>query len=195
MCRPGLSLRRPFASLRRLRLGRAGAPIAQPVLRAGASSVRVMGIDPGTRRVGYAILEREPGRPLRALAYGVIHPRADAPIAVRLLHIQEELRRLIRRWKPDAAALESAFYGKSIPAALRIGEGRGAALVAASGEGVPVSSYAPAEVKKAVVGNGAAHKRQVQAMACSLLSLGKARLPLDASDALAIALCHAHRAP
>ncbi len=154
-----------------------------------------MGVDPGTLRVGYAVLAREAGKPLFPLAYGVIRPGAGDPIERRLLHIHDELSRLIRRWKPDAVALEAAFFGKSIPAALRIGEGRGAALVAAAAAGVPVTSYAPSQVKKAVVGHGTADKRQVQAMTQALLGMEAPATPLDASDALAIALCHVHRVP
>ena len=159
-----------------------------------ARGLRVMGIDPGTRRVGYAIVQMEgPGRP-RALAYGVIRTPADDPIDRRLRRIHEELQALLEKWAPSSVAIESAFYGRSVSAALRIGEGRGAAIVAAAARGIPVASYAPAVVKKAVVGNGLAHKRQVMAMVQVLLGLGKTPIPLDASDALGIALCHLARA-
>lgn len=158
--------------------------------RMSVAPLRVMGIDPGTLRVGYAVLAG--GGSPRALAWGVIRPPAGDAIARRLAFIHAALSELLKRWAPDAVAIESAFYGKSIPAALRIGEGRGAAMAAAAGLGIAVASYSPAEVKKAVVGNGAAHKRQVQTMARSLLAL-KEPMPYDASDALAVAICHLHR--
>ena len=159
----------------------------------GAPGLRVMGIDPGTRRVGYAVVEMAgPGRP-RALAYGVIRTPPDDPIDRRLRHIHETLSALLAEWAPASVAVESAFYGRSVSAALRIGEGRGAALVAAAARGIPVASYAPSVVKKAVVGNGLAHKRQVMAMVQVLLGLGPSPIPLDASDALGIALCHLAR--
>jgi crossover junction endodeoxyribonuclease RuvC len=165
-----------------------------PLALQGAGGLRVMGIDPGTRRVGYAVVQRDlPGRP-RALAYGVIRTPPGDPIDRRLRRIHERLQALLARWAPASVAIESAFYGRSVSAALRIGEGRGAAIVAAAARGIPVASYAPAVVKKAVVGNGLAHKRQVLAMVQVLLGLGGTPIPLDASDALAIALCHLARA-
>ncbi len=176
--------------LRGSRLSPAMPPRALP----GAAGLRVMGIDPGTRRVGYAVVQMEgPGRP-RALAYGVIRTPPDDPIDRRLRRIHEELQALLATWAPASVAIESAFYGRSVSAALRIGEGRGAAIVAAAARGIPVASYAPAVVKKAVVGNGLAHKRQVLAMVRVLLGLGATPIPLDASDALGIALCHLARA-
>ena len=154
--------------------------------------MRVIGIDPGTRIVGYGVVETEGSR-LIPVAFGAIrvNPRTDYPL--RLRRIFEELVRVIREQQPDEAAIEDAFYGKSISAAFRMGEGRGVAMLAVAIENTPLFQYSPAEVKKAVVGNGRAHKSQVQEMTRVLLSLPETPKPEDAADALAIAICHCNR--
>ena len=167
----------------------------QPPRRPSATALRVMGIDPGTLRVGYAVLALEKGetRP-RVLDFGVIRAKAGDPVDRRLGWIHRELSRLIEAWSPASVGVEAAFHGKGAMAALRIGEGRGAAIAAAASRGLPVASYPPAVVKKAITGNGAASKGQVQAMAQTLLGVDASGFPFDASDALAVALCHLWRA-
>ena len=155
--------------------------------------MRILGIDPGTRACGYGVIEVD-GPDARAVDYGVIKSR-DASLPRRLDVIHRGLVAVIERHRPDVAALEGAFFGRSASSALKIGEGRGVAIVAASSHGLEVAEYAPAEVKKAVVGTGRAHKSQVQQMVRLLLNLPELPEPEDAADALAIALCHFHRLP
>jgi crossover junction endodeoxyribonuclease RuvC len=155
--------------------------------------VRVLGIDPGTRSVGFGVVDAEGSR-LRPVTFGVVAPgrmKGDLPARLHAIHLG--LREAIREHAPDAVAIEEAFYGKSVQSALRIGEGRGVALLAAAAEGVPVHQYPPATVKKAVTGSGNAHKSQVGRMVRVLLSLS-GDLPEDAADALAVAICHLNRA-
>ncbi len=156
-------------------------------------SRRVLGIDPGTRSVGIGVVEARGSR-LVPVAFEVIAPgRMGGDVPARLRTIHEGIREAIRRHAPDAVALEEAFYGKSVQSALRIGEGRGVAILAAALEGVPVHQYPPATIKKAVAGSGAAHKSQVNRMVRVLLGIAK-EVPEDAADALAAAVCHLNRA-
>jgi crossover junction endodeoxyribonuclease RuvC len=155
--------------------------------------MKVLGVDPGTLVCGYGLVEADGDR-LRALEYGVVRSSAD-DLPERLKAIYEGLCTVIERFEPDVVAVEGAFFGKNVRSALKIGEGRGVALLAAAVNGRPVAEYAPAMVKKAVVGSGRAHKSQVQQMVRVLLELPELPTPEDASDALAIAICHLHRLP
>jgi len=155
--------------------------------------MRVLGIDPGTRVVGYGLVERQ-GLRILAVGFGAIRAPMSLPYAERLLRIRDEIVRVIKKEQPNAVAIEEAFYGKSASAALRMGEGRGVALVAIAQESRPLFQYSPAEVKKAVVGNGRAHKSQVQEMVRMILGLREAPEPEDAADALAVAICHCNLA-
>jgi crossover junction endodeoxyribonuclease RuvC len=154
--------------------------------------VRVLGIDPGTYKVGYGIVETDRGR-LRAGAFGILRPPERDPYPKRLLAIYRGLLDVIEREKPDEAALEEVFYGRSIKTALRMGEGRGVAILAAECARLPVAEYAATLVKKSVVGSGGAGKHQVKEMVRIILGLPKPPGE-DAADALAIAICHCHRA-
>ncbi len=155
--------------------------------------MRILGIDPGTKVCGWGVV-RADGPSTEAVEFGVVSGgNADEP--VRLKTIFQGLTEMIERTDPDVAAVEGAFYGKNVRTALKIGEARGVALLAAAGQGVEVVEYAPATVKKSVVGSGRAHKSQVQKMVRALLHLPEEQeLPEDAADALALALCHAQRA-
>jgi crossover junction endodeoxyribonuclease RuvC len=155
--------------------------------------MRILGIDPGTQVCGYGLIDTD-GPDARAVDYGVVKSR-ERVLALRLRDIHRGLTAVIDRHHPDVAALEGAFYGKNVRSALKIGEGRGAALVAAAEAGMEVVEYAPAEVKKAVAGTGRAHKSQVQQMVRVILNLRELPEPEDAADALAIAICHFHRMP
>jgi len=112
---------------------------------------------------------------------------------LRLKKIYSELQLVIDRFHPDEFAIESAFYGRNAQSALKLGHARGVAILAAVEQEIPTTEYSPREVKKAVVGNGAASKEQVQFMVKSLLRAPKSQMLLDTSDALATAICHHHR--
>jgi len=155
--------------------------------------MRILGIDPGTRVVGYGAVETRGSRIVH-VAHGVIRAKTGGAYAERLRSIFDGLTSVIIEQRPDVAAVEEAFYGKSVQSALRMGEGRGVAIISVAVNNVPLFEYAPAEVKKAVVGNGRAHKSQVQEMVRVLLGLREAPSPEDAADALAVAICHCNRA-
>jgi len=154
--------------------------------------MRILGIDPGTRVVGYGVIEAS-GTRIAPVAFGAIRARPGDSYAVRLRRIFEGLTRIVREHRPEEAAIEEAFYGKSVSAALRMGEGRGVAMVAAALQDLPLWQYSPAEVKKSVVGSGRAHKVQIQEMVRMLLGLPDVPKPEDAADALAVAICHSNR--
>ncbi len=156
------------------------------------SAYRVLGIDPGTRIVGLGVVDREGGR-LKVVAFKVVAPgrmKGDIPARLRVIH--EGITAAIEEFSPDAVAIEEAYYGKSVQSALRIGEGRGVAILAAAQAGIAVEQYPPATVKKAVTGSGNAHKSQVGHMIKVLLSIAD-EVPEDAADALAVAICHLNR--
>lgn len=152
--------------------------------------MRVLGIDPGTHRTGFGILESA-GQNYKLVICGTIRAASKDPIAKRLLHIFESLQKNIQSYKPDVVALETLFFAKDIQAVERIGAARACAMLAASKEGIEVVEYASTAVKKSVTGNGRAAKEQVQFMVKRLLNLKDAPA-VDASDALAIAMCHLH---
>lgn len=159
------------------------------------ANARIFGIDPGTNVVGYGVIDLEDGD-MSLIAAGAIRAGSrGSAIAERLARIHGELSLLIAKHRPSIVVLEQAFYGKSIQAAIRLGEGRGVALLAASQAGIDVAEYSPAIVKKAVVGFGTADKSQVGSMVQALLRLPAPLQPADASDALALAICHGHRFP
>ena len=152
--------------------------------------MRILGIDPGTRFFGYGVIERlGPGR-VRYVECGVLQPKRGEELAARLADIAEGLREVIDELAPTVVAVEGVFHGVNPRSALQLGHSRGVALAAAGAKALTVHEYAPATVKRAVAGNGAATKGQVQTMVRALCGL--ARSPaLDASDALAVAICHA----
>ncbi|MBO9371608.1 MAG: crossover junction endodeoxyribonuclease RuvC [Chloroflexi bacterium] len=153
--------------------------------------MRVLGIDPGTATTGYGVVE-ETGEGLRALAYGVVTTPPDLPLPQRLQAIYRELRRLVREWQPDAAAVEELYFNVNVRTAMSVGQARGVALLAMADEGLTVAEYGPGEVKQALTGYGGAEKRQMQEMVRMLLGLPSIPRPDDAADALAVAICHLH---
>jgi len=155
--------------------------------------MRVLGIDPGTATTGYGVVE-ESGEGLRALAYGVVTTPPDLPLPQRLQAIYRELRRLVREWQPDAAAVEELYFNVNVRTAMGVGQARGVALLAMADEGLTVAEYGPREVKQALTGYGGAEKRQMQEMVRMLLGLPSIPRPDDAADALAVAICHLHSA-
>ena len=149
----------------------------------------VLGIDPGSRRCGYGVVERSGSR-LVALEAGVVEP-GDQSLAGRLAVLLQGLSEVIARSRADAVSIESAFCGASARSALVLGQARGVALAAAARAGLPVFEYAPAEVKRALTGSGRAHKGQMMRTARALLGVEVACA--DEADALAVAVCHLAR--
>ena len=151
--------------------------------------MRVLGIDPSLQSTGFGIVEEDAGR-LRPVAYGIIKPPAKLPLHLKLADIRNELETLIRTYAPAEAAIENPFYAQNMKTALLLGQVRGAVLIAVAGTGCALAEYSALEIKKAVTGYGQADKDQVQTMVRSLLELDDEAIPLDASDALAAAICH-----
>ncbi len=156
------------------------------------NSVIVLGVDPGTLVTGYGIVVRK-GSEIRMLGCGTIKNGSGHSMPLRLQKIYDELSAVIEKYRPDEFAIESAFYGKNAQSALKLGHARGVSILAAVEHEIPTTEYSPREVKKAVVGNGAAAKEQVQYMVKSLLHTPHSRMVLDTSDALAVAICHLQR--
>ena len=152
--------------------------------------VRIIGIDPGLRNTGWGIIEAE-GTRLSYVADGSVHSDADAPLATRLLQIHTQLAVILLRHGPDEAAIEETFVNKDARATLKLGQARGAAMLAPALAGISVAEYAPNVVKKSVVGAGHAEKDQVKHMVKVLLPRAELN-SADSIDALAIAICHAH---
>jgi len=154
--------------------------------------VRVLGIDCGSERTGYGVIESDGGTH-RMLAAGVIRTSAKQPFPERLLEIAKGLRVVIRLHLPEAAAVEDVFYSANVKTALKLAHVRGVALLAAAEAGLELAEYSALEVKTSVVGYGRAEKCQVQVMVRSLLGVSQAIESEDACDALAVAICHATR--
>lgn len=154
--------------------------------------MRVLGIDCGTERTGYGIIDSD-GRSHRLIEAGVIRTSPARPLETRLAHIAGELRELIRRHAPEAAAVEEVFYAANVKTMLKLAHVRGAALLVIAEAGLEFGEYSPLEIKTSVVGYGRAEKQQVQMMVGSLLRLDHALESEDASDACAAAICHATR--
>jgi crossover junction endodeoxyribonuclease RuvC len=151
--------------------------------------MRVLGIDPSLRSTGFGVIESR-GSELRPLVYGIIKPTPSLPVHLKLAEIREEIEKVIESYGPDEAALENPFFARNVKTALLLGQVRGAVLVAVAGRNCGLHEYSALEIKKAVTGYGQAGKDQVQVMVRTLLSLGEDRIPEDASDALAAAICH-----
>ncbi|MCX7650044.1 MAG: crossover junction endodeoxyribonuclease RuvC [Flavobacteriales bacterium] len=149
----------------------------------------ILGIDPGSLHMGYAILKGQGGQ-WKTQAVGVLELNKITDIYQRLAHIFNTVERLIKSHQPTALAIEAPYYGKSVPSMLKLGRAQGVAIAAAVQSGIPVFEYAPRRIKQSVTGRGAAGKEQVQAMLRHLGLLPPQEKRLDASDALAVALCH-----
>ena len=159
------------------------------------AAVIIVGIDPGTRVTGWGVVSLDGGEP-RAVACDVIAPDAKWPVERRLERIFLDLRDIVARFGPAAVAIEEPFVGTNVRSAMAIGEARTVAMLAATLAGVPVHQYPPARIKQVVAGYGQGDKQQVREMLRLQLGLVDAPKDLNASDALAVALCHAvhHRA-
>ena len=153
--------------------------------------MRILGVDPGSKRTGYGCIETNGSRH-RVVICGALAPPARATFPEKLLAIHTGLSELLARHRPDSVAIEDLFYARNARSALKLGHVRGVVMLAASEAGLPVAEYTPTEVKRAVVGYGRAEKQQVQQMVALLLGLDPPPSPLDVSDALAVAVCHSH---
>ncbi len=154
--------------------------------------MRILGIDPGSGSTGYGLIETD-GSQHKAILYGAIKTQTRQPFHVRLLTIYRGLTRILGQEKADIMAIEEVFYATNVQSALRLGHARGIALLVAAQQGLAVSEYSPLEIKNAVVGYGRAEKDQIQTMVRLLLELPEIPSPDHAADALAVAICHAHR--
>ena len=153
--------------------------------------MKIFGIDPGCERTGYGCIETDGSRQ-RILVCGAIATRTASTFPEKLLAIHSRLVALLGECRPDGVAIESLFHATNVRSALKLGHARGVAMLAAVEAGLPVAEYTPAEIKRAVVGYGRAEKHQVQEMVKLILGLGVPPSSYDASDALAVAICHAN---
>ncbi len=154
--------------------------------------MRVLGIDCGGEVTGYGVVEQGSDGHLRHVTSGAIKLSLRNTLAMRLSHLFSELRTVIQLHRPDVAAIEDVFYALNAKTALKLGQVRGVAMLAASSCGLEIAEYAPLTIKSAVVGYGKAEKEQVQQMVARLLALSEPPRPADVADALAIAICHLH---
>ncbi len=155
--------------------------------------MRIVGIDCGTERTGFGVIDTD-GRSHQFVDAGVIRTKPIEPLEKRLHVIARELRSVINAYSPAAAAVEEVFHAVNAKSALKLAHVRGVALLLAAEAGLSVSEYSPLEVKISVVGYGRAEKQQVQMMVLSLLGIGRQFESFDATDALAVAICHGTRA-
>ncbi len=153
--------------------------------------MRILGLDPGSIATGYGLVERQGSRVVH-IVHGTLRPPRGGTLPDRLAFLHRELARILEEHRPEFAVIERIFAGRSIRAALVLGQARGVALAAIAATGIPISEVSPQQVKLAVTGSGAADKTQVQAMVRRLLALAIAP-PRDAADALAAALCIAQQ--
>jgi len=152
---------------------------------------RILGIDPGFGRVGYAVVAAQ-GNDLRLLVCDAIITSTALSYPQRLQQIYEQLDAIIAQYQPTEAAIEELFFGRNVTTAIAVAQARGVAVLALTQKGLSIAEYTPSEVKLAVTGYGAARKEQVGYMVCHLLHLSAVPKPDDAADAAAIAICHAH---
>ena len=153
--------------------------------------MRILGIDCGSRITGYGVIEAK-GRERRSVGYGAIRLPAERDLAERLLSLAESLEEVLRRFEPEEVAIEDVFAKRNIRSAFVLASVRGAAMLTAARAGLKVASYTPSQVKSSVAGYGNAGKKEVRQMVGVLLGVREAVKPLDISDALAVAYCHAN---
>jgi len=154
--------------------------------------VIILGIDPGLANTGWGVVEHEGSR-CRCLAYGCITTSPDEPLSRRLSQVHDELVAVIERYGPTEASLENLYFSTNAKTAFATGQARGVAVLATANTGLELAEYGPGEIKMAVVGTGSADKHQVQYMVRVVLALPGIPEPDHAADALAAAICHAHR--
>lgn len=155
--------------------------------------MRVLGVDPGLTRMGVGVVEGRIGSPMAMVAAGVVRTPADEPIHRRLLAVDEQINEWLDEYKPDAVAVERMFAQEGVRTIMGTAQAAGIAMVAAARRGLPVAMHTPSEVKAAITGDGRAQKDQVAAMVVRILKLSEVPKPVDATDALALAICHVWR--
>lgn len=156
--------------------------------------IRILGVDPGSQITGWGLVTLS-GDELTCLDFGVIRPPANVDLSNRLLHIHEEMKRLLAEKDPAEVAVEELYVARNVRSALTLGHARGAILLACAGQGVRLSEYPANTIRQAVLGQGgsAATKERVAFMVQAILSLEEIPKPADITDALACAICHAHK--
>ncbi len=152
--------------------------------------MQILGIDPGSVITGYGLIEATKGKVVH-LDNGGIFTSSKEPFSERLCHIHEQIESLLEKFSPDAVAIENIFIAKNVSSTLKLGHARGAAIVAIAKAKIPLFEYSALQVKQAITGYGHASKEQIQKMIQSLLKLPETAFK-DASDALAVAICHLH---
>ena len=155
--------------------------------------MRVLGVDPGLTRCGVGIVEGAIGSPIALIEVGVILTPTDAPLEQRLLDLDQQLSEWVNLWKPDVIAVERVFSQHNVRTVMGTGQAAGVALLIAAKAGIPVMMHTPSEVKASVTGSGRANKAQVATMVQKVLNLETIPKPVDATDALALAICHIWR--
>ena len=155
--------------------------------------MRVLGIDPGLTRCGLGVVDGSVGRALTMVAVDTVRTPPDLPLAQRLLAIEGAVAAWVERFEPDAVAIERVFSQHNVRTVMGVAQVSGVVITAAARRGLPVALHTPSEVKAAVTGSGRADKAQVAAMVTRVLRLAEAPRPADASDALALAICHVWR--
>ena len=151
--------------------------------------MKILGIDPGLVQTGFGVISVN-GSNFSLVDYGIIKPDTKVDLSHRLLTIHQDISSIIDDYFPNIIVIEDIFYGKNIKSALKLGQARGVAMVAAAARNLPIHEYSARKVKQAITGNGNATKEQLQFMVKAILNLDSLPSPIDASDALAIAICH-----
>ena len=155
--------------------------------------MKILGIDPGLIQTGFGLINIKNNNEIKLIDYGIIKPLLKDTLPKRLLTIFYDICEIIKIHKPQIFVIEDIFYGKNVKSAMRLGQARGAAMVAAASNEIPIYEYSARKVKQSMTGNGNAHKEQVQFMVKARLGMDIMPEPLDASDALAVALCHQYQ--
>lgn len=153
--------------------------------------MRILGIDPSLKSTGFGIIHYLQNN-CSLETYGIIKTSPCQPLHQKINQIRKQIEELLLKYKPQEVAIESLFYAQNIKTAINLGQARGAALIAVASHDCFLYEYSPLEIKKAITGYGQADKNQVKFMIRTLLNLKEEKIPTDASDALAVALCHAH---
>mgnify|MGYP001627056800 CR=1 FL=1 len=155
--------------------------------------MRVLGVDPGLTRCGVGVVEGSIGKPITLVEVGVILTSTQSPLEERLLDLDRQLSEWVHLWKPDVIAVERVFSQHNVRTVMGTGQAAGIALLIAAKAGIPVMMHTPSEVKASVTGSGRANKAQVATMVQNILKLESIPKPVDATDALALAICHIWR--
>ena len=154
--------------------------------------MKILGVDPGLIQTGFGIISTKNDES-KLIDYGIIKPSPKDTLADRLLTIFNDVCEIINDYNPQIFSIEDIFYGKNVKSAMRLGQARGASMVAAASKQIPIYEYSARKVKQSLTGNGNSHKSQVQFMVKGTLRMDHMPEPMDASDALAVALCHDHQ--